>query len=106
MGDTTVTSNLFYDLVSIQYHALKGQEVYGRFIKDAQGNQEIVTFLEQVREQDIQRAQQCHQLLQQLSGGTGGQGQTGGQGGGTAEPYPTDQQQGQTTGQPTGTGTR
>ena len=107
MGDTNVTSNLFYDLVSIQYHALKGQEVYGRFIKDAQGQQEIVTFLEQVREQDIQRAEQCHRLLQQLTGSGTGTGR-GGQGG-TAEPYPSDGatgQQGSTRGSTTGAGTR
>lgn len=98
MGDVNVTSNLFYDLVSIQYHALKGQEVYGRYIKDAQGQQEIVKFFEQVREQDIQRAEQCHRLLTQLTGsGTGG-----GTGGGTAEPYPADQTTGQRTGQTTG----
>lgn len=94
-GQTDITSNLFYDLVSIQYHALKGQEVYSKFIQDAQGKQEIVTFFEQVREQDIQRARQCHQLLQTLQGA--------GTGGGTAEPYPTDgQATGRTTGQTTG----
>lgn len=98
-GQTDITSNLFYDLVSIQYHALKGQEVYSKFIQDAQGKQEIVKFFEQVREQDIARAQQCHELLQTLQGaGTGGQGGTGG---GTAEPYPTDGQTGQTSGQTT-----
>ena len=97
MGDTNVTSNLFYDLVSVQYHALKGQEVYGRYIKDAQGQQEIVQFFEQVRQQDIERAETCHRLLAQLSGsGTGGTG-----GGGTAEPYPTDRQ---ATGSMAGTG--
>ena len=83
MGGTNVTDNLFYDLVSIQYHALKGQEVYGRFIKDAQGQQEIVRFFEQVRDQDIQRAEQCHRFLTQLSGGRG-------------EPYPTEQTSGST----------
>ncbi|HEU0130169.1 MAG TPA: hypothetical protein VFQ85_04165 [Mycobacteriales bacterium] len=93
MGDSTVTSNLFYDLVSIQYHALKGQELYQRFAKDAQGQQEIAQFFEQIREQDIQRAQTCHQLLAQLSGTGAG----GGQGGGTAEPYPTDGQTAGTT---------
>jgi len=87
-----VTSNLFYDLVSIQYHALKGQEVYSRFIKDAQGNQELVTFFEQVRDQDIQRAEACHRFLTQLSGGGG-------------EPYPTETT-GRTQGQTTGSGTR
>jgi hypothetical protein len=101
MGDVNVTSNLFYDLVSIQYHALKGQEVHARYIKDAQGQQEIVKFFEQVREQDIQRAEQCHRLLTQLSESGTGSGGTGGTGGGTAEPYPTDQQ-GQKTGQTAG----
>ena len=85
-GQTDVTSNLFYDLVSIQYHALKGQEVYGRFIKDAQGQQDIVTLFEQVRDQDVQRARQCHEFLTRLSTG-------GGTGGGTAEPYPADSRQ-------------
>jgi rubrerythrin len=86
MGGSNVTSNLFYDLVSIQYHALKGQELYQRFAKDAQGQQEIAQFFEEIRQQDIQRAERCHQLLQQVQSGTGGQG------GGTAEPYPTDGQ--------------
>ena len=87
MGNTNVTSNLFYDLVSIQYHALKGQEVYSRFIKDAQGEQDIVRFFEQVREEDIRRAEQCHEFLTRLSGGT------------TGEPYPNE---GVTTGRTTG----
>ena len=100
MGGTNVTSNLFYDLVSIQYHALKGQQVYEQYARDAQGQQEIVRFFEEIRQQDIQRAQQCHQFLAQLSGGQTG-GQTGGQGGGTAEPYPADQSR-TTTGQTTG----
>ena len=94
MGETKVTSNVFYDLVSIQYHALKGQEVYGRFIKDAQGQQDIVRFFEEVREQDIKRAEQCHELLSKLSGGRAGGG----------EPYPTEQ--GATTRQTSGQGTR
>ncbi|HEX8004327.1 MAG TPA: hypothetical protein VF519_16695 [Mycobacteriales bacterium] len=102
-GQSEVTSNLFYDLVSIQYHALKGQELYQRFAKDAQGNTEVTQFFDEIRQQDIQRAQRCHQLLATLSGtGTGG---TGGTGGGTAEPYPADgQTTGQTTGQTSGAG--
>lgn len=94
MGTTNVTGNLFYDLVSIQYHALKGQEVYGRFIKDAQGRQDIVRFFEQVRDEDVRRAEQCHELLTRLSGDPGG----------TGEPYPNEGQQA-LTGQGTRTGT-
>ena len=99
MGQSAVTSNLFYDLVSVQYHALKGQEVYGKFIQDAQGQQDIVQFFEEVRRQDIQRAEQCHQLLMRIGGTTGGTG-------GTQEPYPTDAQTGTTRSQPTGASTR
>jgi hypothetical protein len=109
MAGTNVTSNLFYDLVSIQYHALKGQEVYDKFVQDAQGQQEIVQFFEEIKQQDIQRAERCHALLAQLSGTGTGTGGTGGTGGGTAEPYPTDQQGGtgqtQTQGTMAGSGT-
>jgi hypothetical protein len=91
MGQSAVTSNLFYDLVSIQYHALKGQEVYSKFIQDAKGQQDVVQFFEEVRRQDIQRAEQCHQLLQRIGGATGGTG-------GTQEPYPTEQTTGKTQG--------
>jgi hypothetical protein len=104
MGDTNVTSNLFYDLVSIQYHALKGQELYQRFTKDAQGNAEVARFFEEIRQQDIQRAERCHELLQTVQTGTGtgtgGTARAGGARGGQAEPYPTDQQ---ATGGQTGT---
>jgi len=96
MGQSAVTTDLFYDLVSIQYHALKGQELYTRFTKDAQGQQDIASFFEEVKKQDIQRAERCHEFLTRLSQGT-----TGGTTGGTQEPYPaegTTQRQGQTTG--------
>ena len=90
MGQSIVTSDLFYDLVSIQYHALKGQEVYAKFCQDAKGNDDALRFIEQVRAQDIERAERCHDLLTRLS---------------TGEPYPAE---GQTTGtrQKTGTSTR
>jgi hypothetical protein len=63
----TGASDLVYDLVSIQYHALKGAQVYGQFLKDASGNDEIRTFIEKVKEQDIQRAQTCHKLLAKIT---------------------------------------
>ncbi|HET7530144.1 MAG TPA: acyl carrier protein [Mycobacteriales bacterium] len=63
----TGASDIVYDLVSIQYHALKGAQVYDQFLSDASGNKEVTTFIEQVKEQDKQRAQQCHQLLAKLT---------------------------------------
>ncbi|MDQ1711297.1 MAG: hypothetical protein QOE45_747 [Frankiaceae bacterium] len=85
-GNDVITSNLFYDLVSIQYHALKGQELYQRFTKDAEGRQDIAQFFEEVRRQDVERAARCHALLSQLSTGGG-------------EPYPTGDGAGSVSGQ-------
>lgn len=95
MGQSMVTSDLFYDLVSIQYHALKGQEVYTKFCEDARGQQDIVQFFEQVKQQDVERAQRCHELLTRLSQ------EAGGAGGGGGEPYPNER-----TGQGTAKGTQ
>jgi hypothetical protein len=84
MGGTDVTSDLFYDLVSIQYHALKGQELYQRFAKDAEGRSDIAEFFEEIRRQDVERATRCHALLSRLSTGGGGEpypAEGGGQGG-------------------------
>ena len=71
--DGTPASNLVYDLVSIQYHALKGAEVYDKFLQDASGHDEVRAFIEQVKEEDGRRAQTCHQLLTKLTkNGIGG----------------------------------
>ena len=66
--------DLVYDLVSIQYHALKAATTYDRYLQDAEGHDDVKQFLTQCQEQDAQRAQQCHQLLGALtrSGGLSG----------------------------------
>jgi putative heme degradation protein len=63
----TGASDMVYDLVSIQYHALKGAQVYDQFLSDASDNKDVTKFIEQVKEQDKQRAQQCHELLAKLT---------------------------------------
>jgi hypothetical protein len=63
----TPASNLVYDLVSIQYHALKGAQVYDTYLQDAQGHDEVVTFIQQVKEEDARRAVRCHELLADLT---------------------------------------
>lgn len=69
----TPADDIVYDLVSIQYHALKGAHVYDQYLEDAQGHDDIVRFIEQVKSQDAERAVRCHELLTQLtkSGGIG-----------------------------------
>jgi hypothetical protein len=56
-------SNVVYDLISIQYHALKGSQVYDKYLDDARGKDEIVKFIQQVKEEDARRAVRAHELL-------------------------------------------
>ena len=62
------TDDIFYDLVSIQYHALQGAELYGKYLEDAHDHDDIAAFIKDVQEQDRQRAIRCHELLGKLSG--------------------------------------
>ena len=59
-----------FDLVSVQYHALKAGHDYGQYVRDADnaGRQDIADFFRKVMEEDSARAKQCHQFLKQLSG--------------------------------------
>ena len=52
----TPVSDLVYDLVSIQYHALKGAHVYDRYLEDAKGHDDVAVFIQLVKEEDAQRA--------------------------------------------------
>ncbi len=63
----TPADDIVYDLVSIQYHALKGGELHDRYIKDAEDHTDVVDFLDQVRKEDAHRAMRCHELLGQLT---------------------------------------
>ncbi len=61
--------DIVYDLVSIQYHALKAATAYDKYLQDAEGHDDVKQFLTQCQEQDAQRAQQCHQLLASITKG-------------------------------------
>ena len=65
--------DLVYDLVSVQYHALKSATTYDQYVKDAHDHEDVRSFFEQCAQQDAQRAQKCHELLGQLTakGGIG-----------------------------------
>ena len=65
-----VTNDLVYDLVSIQYHALQALESYHAYLDDAERHDpDTKAFIEQCREQDLERAQTCHELLGRLTEG-------------------------------------
>lgn len=62
--------DIVYDLISIQYHALKGGQVYEQYKKDAAEHDDVRQFLEQIQREDIDRAQRALQLVGKLTGGS------------------------------------
>ncbi|MDT3399916.1 acyl carrier protein [Streptomyces sp. B1866] len=62
-------SDVAYDLVSVQYHALKGGHDYGQYVRDAESadKKEIAEFFRSVMEEDSKRAAECHRFLAELS---------------------------------------
>ncbi|MDX8050823.1 acyl carrier protein [Lentzea sp. BCCO 10_0798] len=59
-----------YDLISVQYHALKAGHDYGQYVRDADnaGRQDIADFFRSVMEEDSARARRCHEFIKELSG--------------------------------------
>lgn len=58
-----------YDLISVQYHALKAGHDYGQYVRDADnaGRQDIADFFRRVMDEDSARAKQCHEFLKDLT---------------------------------------
>lgn len=62
------TDDIWYDMISIQYHALKAGEAYDKYIEDAHDHAEVADFIRQCKQEDQARAQRCHQLMKELGG--------------------------------------
>ncbi|WP_437678331.1 hypothetical protein [Sorangium sp. So ce131] len=80
-SESNVLPDKDYNLVSVLYHALQGAETYSKYVQDAQqqGDQELVTFLNEVRQEELRRADRARQLLgQRLTSGRQQQGGTRG----------------------------
>lgn len=67
MASGSPASDLIYDLVSVQYHALKAAQVYDQYISDAQGNDDVASFFKQCQSEDAARAERCHDFLAKLA---------------------------------------
>jgi hypothetical protein len=63
----TPADNIFYDLVSIEYHALKGTSLYDRYMQDASEHEDVRQFIEQCKREDSQRAIRSHELIMMLT---------------------------------------
>jgi hypothetical protein len=67
--DHTPADDIVYDLVSVQYHALKGAQNNDRYRRDAEGHDDVREFFAEVARQDAWRAERAHELLGQVTGG-------------------------------------
>jgi hypothetical protein len=78
-GDTG-TRDITYDLVSVIYHALQGAETTALYIADAEqeGNQELVQFFSEAKEEYQRRGDRAKQLLTAHLGSGQGRGAAGG----------------------------
>jgi len=72
-SEHTVADDIVYDLVSIQYHSLKAAATYARYLDDAHSSDhgDVTSFIEECKRQDEQRATRCHELLRDLTAGSG-----------------------------------
>ena len=61
--------DIVYDLVSVQYHALKAATANAKYMEDAEGHEDVQEFFRTVQQQDSERAIRAHELLAALTKG-------------------------------------
>lgn len=61
----TTTSNTYFDLVSVLYHALQEEQASSTYVQDAQqsGDQELVQFFGDVKQNASRQADRAKELL-------------------------------------------
>ncbi len=62
--------DVMFDLISVQYFALKGGHDYGQDVRDAENAdlQDVAQLFRDVMREDSERGKRCHALLATLSG--------------------------------------
>lgn len=60
--------NLSYDLLTALQSKLEGVSIYDRYIQDSQqaGDQESMTLFQQLKQQDVQHAEQLRSAIERL----------------------------------------
>ncbi|HVL50624.1 MAG TPA: hypothetical protein VM754_03845 [Actinomycetota bacterium] len=62
------TDDIFFDMISIQYHSLKATAAYDKYLQDAHDHQDVADFIRQCKREDEARALRCHELMKELGG--------------------------------------
>jgi hypothetical protein len=61
----TTTSNTYFDLISVLYHALQAEQTSANYVQDAQrsGDNDLVQFFGEVQQSASRQADKAKQLL-------------------------------------------
>jgi hypothetical protein len=58
--------DLKYDIVTLLHKKSKALEAYDKYFSDAQGNQEVLSLLQDMRQRDLQDAERLERCLEEL----------------------------------------
>ena len=65
--ENAAADDIVYDLIAVQYHALKAAQTADKYLEDAHDHADIRSFFEEIAQQDAERARRCHEFLGQLT---------------------------------------
>lgn len=66
----TVADDIVYDLIAIQYHALKGAQNYEKYLGDLHDeHDEVADFIRRCQQEDNRRAEEAHDFLKKMTDG-------------------------------------
>jgi rubrerythrin len=63
-------ADVTYDLIAVQYHALKAGHDYGQYVRDAEnaGLNDVAQFFRETMKEESTRAGRAHELLKNITG--------------------------------------
>lgn len=70
-SEHTPADDIVFNLISVQYHALKAAQTADKYAQDAHDHDDIRAFFEEIATQDAARAERCHEFLGTLTAGQG-----------------------------------
>jgi hypothetical protein len=71
-GQKFGVDDLTYDLVSILHEKSKGLEALGKYMQDAEDNEEVMQLIQRIQEQDREQVQELRDCLADVMRGSNG----------------------------------
>ena len=68
-GGDMALDNLTYNIITVLHEKSKGLEAFEQYVRDAQGNEEVVQIFEEMRDADRQNIRRLERALRSQIGG-------------------------------------